>query len=475
MEIAQILPWLAGGGAAGAGAAWLLLRARLREERRASARELQVREERIEGLSRELQEAREREAALHSRLEERGEEVARLRTELGRLEERLRGQEAAAQERMALLERAREELKSAFEALSARALERNNRLFLDLAEKTMEVHRAEAREELEARRRAVEELARPIKESLSRVDARLEELERARQGAYTEIREQIRSLVQDHLPLLHRETQELVKALRRPQVRGRWGEIQLRRVVELAGMVAHCDFQEQKGMDVGGGTLRPDLVVHLPGGRRIVVDAKTPLHSYLDAVEGDAEGEEARLREHAANVKRHVDQLSRKEYWEGVARDLGGAPEFVIMFIPGEAFFSAALQAAPDLLEYAAERGVVLATPVSLISVLKAVAHAWRQEALAENAQRIAQLGRELYRRITTLANHWSGVGKGLKQAVEAYNRATGSLESRVLVEARRFVELKAAPQGKEIPNLEPLEVTPRRLQKLTEEEEDGG
>ena len=462
------------GGAAAWMAARVLLTSRLREEQRIRELEIAAREERLSQLTSELKAAKAAEEELKEQLSQRERDCSRLQAEIGRLEERLKGQEAMAQERLATLEKARRELEEAFEALSGRALERNNRLFLDLARQTLDAYKREAQADLEGRRRAIEELARPIKESLSRVDGKLQELERAREGAYREIKEQIRSLVEDHLPLLHRETQELVNALRRPQVRGRWGEIQLRRVVEMAGMSPYCDFEEQKGIEAGGGAIRPDLIVRLPGGKRIVVDAKTPLHSYLEAMEAQPGQEEKKLLEHAANVKRHVDQLSRKEYWEGVSKALGSSPDFVIMFIPGEAFFSAALRAAPDLLEYAAARGVIIATPVSLISVLKAVAHAWRQEAIAENAQRIAELGRELYKRINTMAGHWTAVGRGLRQAVEAYNRATGTLESRVLVSARRFTELKAAPEGKEICHLDPLEVVPRDLQRLQQEKEDG-
>ncbi len=459
------------GAITGGAAAWLAARmallSKVREERLAREMESKAAHERIGRMEDAIQRLESEAEAKARALDAKREENAALRAEIGKLEERLRAEQEAAAEKLALLERAREELSRSFQALSGQALERNNKVFLDLALQTLEAYKKEAAGDLVQRQKAIEELARPIRESLSRVDQRLSELEKAREGAYRAISEQVRALIEDHLPMLHRETQGLIRALRQPQVRGRWGEIQLRRVVEMAGMVPHCDFIEQHGVNAEKGVVRPDLVVNLPGGRKIVVDAKTPLASYLEAVECAPPEQERKLGEHVANIRKHIEQLASKGYWEHVSRELGRTPEFVIMFLPGESFFTAAVRYDAGLLEYGASKGVILATPLTLISVLKAVAHAWQQEAIAENAQRIAELGRELYNRIYTLSNHWVGVGKGLKQAVEAFNRATGTLESRVLVGARRFVDLEAAPKDKEIKSIEPLEVNPRELTKL--------
>ncbi|HEU4617856.1 MAG TPA: DNA recombination protein RmuC [Gammaproteobacteria bacterium] len=409
------------------------------------------------------------------RLEERGREVEARGAQLVRAGERLRAESAlrasaearllqerkAAGEKLAVLKQAETALADAFKALSAEALKSNNQAFLHLAKATLEKFQDGARSDLDARRKAVDELVRPLKESLERVDGKLGEIEKARVAAYSALDEQLRSLVDTHLPLLRSETANLVKALRQPSVGGRWGEIQLRRVVEMAGMLEHCDFVEQESRATEEGRLRPDLVVRLPGGKQIVVDAKAPLSAYLAAVEATDEGaQRAALADHARRVREHMVALGRKAYWEQFER----SPEFVVMFLPGEVFFSAALQQEPELIELGVAERVIPATPTTLIALLRAVAYGWRQEALAKNAQEMVDLGKQLYERLAVLSGHWNEVGGRLDKAVEAYNKSIGTLESRVLVTARRLRELKAAPDAPEIETLDPIESRPRAL-----------
>lgn len=419
---------------------------------------------RIDDLERQLaDERRELEVVRqdHDRMAER------LRSETERratAEARLAEERKVAAEKLATIKQAETALSDAFKALSADALKSNNQAFLDLAKATLEKHQESAKGDLEARQKAVDELVRPLRESLQQVDGKLGEMEKARIGAYAALNEQLKSLVDTHLPALHGETANLVKALRQPAVRGRWGEIQLKRVVEMAGMLEHCDFTEQESRTTEEGRVRPDLIVRLPGGKQIVVDAKAPTDAYLRAVEVVDETEQrALLTEHAAQVRSHIVALGRKSYWE----QFETTPEFVVLFLPGEVFFSAALQQDPALIELGVNERVIPATPTTLIALLRAVAYGWRQEALAQNAQEVAELGRQLYERIASLAGHWRDVGDRLDKAVEAYNRSVGTLESRVLVSARRFRELRAAPEGMEIEAIEPVERKTRELQAL--------
>ncbi|HTP24671.1 MAG TPA: DNA recombination protein RmuC [Anaeromyxobacteraceae bacterium] len=327
----------------------------------------------------------------------------------------------------------------------------------ELAAAALDEQRLRTEGELHRHRAAVSLVVAPVRESMDRLDSRLSELERARVGAYAELREQVRALSEAQAQL-RREATHLAQALRAPTVRGRWGELQLRRVVEMAGMVDRCDFVEQATIDVEGERLRPDLVVKLPGGKQIAIDAKAPLAAYLEAVEAPTEEiRRARLRDHARCVREHVLALSRKAYWEGLAP----APEFVVLFLPGESFFSAALEEDPALIEAGAAKNVVLATPTTLIALLRTVAHGWQQQAIAENARAVCALGRELHERLGTLGTHFAKLGRELASAVDAYNRAIGALESRVLVSARRFRELGAAKQGVDLEPLEPLQKVP--------------
>jgi DNA recombination protein RmuC len=323
--------------------------------------------------------------------------------------------------------------------------------FLELAEGAVAKSQQAARGDLA-------QVVSPVRESLDRVDSKIRELENARVAAYATLQEQVRSLIETQ-GQLRSETGKLVTALRTPHVRGHWGEIQLRRVVEMAGMLEHCDFTSQTSMNGEEGRLRPDLLVRLPGGRTIVVDAKTPLEAYLRYVEApDDATRKARLADHARQVRAQMAALSRKAYWEQFEQ----APEFAVLFLPGECFFSAALESDPALIETGAAQNLILATPTTLIALLRAVAYGWRQERLAENAAEISALGKELFKRLSDMGAHWNRVGGGLERAVESYNAAMASLESRVMVSARKFAELKTAPLGLEIAELEPVEKSVR-------------
>jgi DNA recombination protein RmuC len=374
---------------------------------------------------------------------------------------RLEAEHRGAAEKLALLDQSSQALQDTFRALSADALKSNNQAFLDLARVTLDKTQETARGDLEKRQQAITELVKPVRESLEKVDLKIQEMEKSRAGAYSALLEQVRTL-QDTQTELRTETAKLVTALRNPTVRGHWGEMQLKRVVEMAGMVDHCDFQTQQTLFGDDGRLRPDLIVRLPADKSIIVDAKAPLEAYLEAMDAtDDETRRARLRDHARQVRAHMTNLARKSYWE----QFDTTPEFVVLFLPGESFFSAALEHDPTLIEAGVEQRIILATPTTLIALLRAVAYGWRQENLARNAAEISRLGRELYKRLSDMGAHWVKLGRSLDKAVESYNAAVGSLETRVMVSARKFVELETTTFGVELEALEPVDKTARAMQ----------
>ncbi|HVP59909.1 MAG TPA: DNA recombination protein RmuC [Myxococcaceae bacterium] len=462
------LSWVAGTGALVAAAAaavlgWVLGRARLAatqaRERATLETSQQVLAERVRARDVDLQEQARTLAAMTARAEALEEVRSRALAELAAERAARAEEQRAMEEKLRLVQATQEELTERFKALSHDALQANTRSFLEYAKTQLEKTQEVAKVELDARSTAIDVLVAPIREALEKVDVKLAEFDQSRERAQGALGAQIRALAESQ-DALRQQTERLVGALRAPNTRGRWGEIQLRRVVELAGMVDRCDFTEQTRVDVEGGSLRPDLVVHLPGEKQVVVDSKVPLQAYLDAHQAADEAmKQSRLAAHAADVRRHVRKLSEKGY----AAQFESAPEFVVMFMPGEAFLFAALEKDPELVEFGATQNVILATPTTLIALLRAVAYGWRQEQVAKNARDIQALGRELHDRLQTVVKHLAMLGQRLGGSVDAYNSAISSLESRALVTARKFRELGAGGES-DIPRLEPVESLVRQL-----------
>lgn len=381
-----------------------------------------------------------------------------------RAQTELEKERAVHAERLRSFQDAQSTLRDTFQSLSAEALRSNNRTFLDLAETRLREARSQAATDIDARKRAIEDLLSPLARTLDAVDREIKESERRRAETGAQLLQRIATL-DSAGQALRQETTRLVDALKRPGVRGRWGELQLKRVVELAGMVDRCDFEEQQTIAVSGSSdrrIRPDLVVHLPGGKHVVVDAKVPLDAYLKALEApDESARQALLLDHARQVRTHLQQLASKTY----AASVSPGPDFVIMFLPGEMFFSAALEQDPALIEYGVTLKVIPASPTTLIALLRAVAYGWQQEAVEENAKKISDLGRNLYEAIRTLGGHFDTLGSRLKSSLDAYNQAVGSLEGNVLVKARKLKELQAASGAEDIKPLAPIDRVPRMLQ----------
>src|SRR3954466_14344635 len=387
--------------------------------------------------------------------------------EIASLSATLEHERAAATEKLQLVEQAQVKLADSFDALAAKALQSNNEAFVALAKSELGQHQIKAREELDKRTTAIDSLIKPINESLTKVDTKIEQLEKERVEAHGALFNHLKNVTTQQEEL-RRETANLVTALRAPHTRGRWGEMQLRRVCEMAGMIKHCDFAEQETVASDDSRLRPDVVVKLPGDKRVVVDAKVPLAAYLDAIEArDEDTRKIHLQSHVRQMRDHVKKLSAKSYWEHE-----DAPEFIVMFVD-EAMYRVAVEESPGIIEEALEQHVLITTPTSLLALLRTVSYSWRQETLAESAREIAELGRELHTRLSTFSGLLAKVGRALTTSVGAFNSAVGSFDSRVLVTARKLSEHGAGSEAKELEEPQQIEITPRVVETPQLEEGD--
>ena len=437
----QFLVFIVVAATAGAAIAWLLLRPKAAT------------------LVTRLMERDRESGVLRSSLEARDASLAAVTQERDRLAGTIAAERIVATEKLALLSEAEQRLRDTFAATSALALQQNNQAFLDLATARFDALQRAAASEFDTKQQSIEAIVQPVHQGIVQLSTSLIAFDRDRACGHAALEAQVRSMVEVQGKLAG-ETQALGRALRTPQSRGQWGELQLRKVVEIAGMERHCDFVEQRTIEGDEGRLRPDLLVRLSGHKSVVVDSKVPLSAYLDAMEAtEGSTRDAFLDQHARQVRDHVTALAAKDY----ARELAEAPDFVVLFLAGEAFFSAALSRDPGLLEFAVSKGVILASPTILIAVLKGVAYGWQQERIAENAEAIRDAGRTLYDRIQTVAGHFEKLRKGLEGAVSAYNSAIGSIEGRVLPAARKLRALDTGA-GDEIATSEPVDGVPRRL-----------
>ena len=396
-------------------------------------------------------------------LQKRIEEEQRLRATA---EKDAESQRANLAEQRRLLDDAQVKLREAFQSLAGEALQSSSNQFIELAKSKFDSLQKEAQGDLDQRKLAIKAMVDPLETALNGLRTEVSRVESARQEAYGSLRSEVQLLATTNREL-REETGSLVNSLKQPQVKGKWGELTLRRVVELAGMSPHCDFLEQQSVDTEEGRLRPDLMIYLPGGTQIVVDVKVPLHGFFKAVsaQSDAEYREA-MAQHAALVREHIKGLSSKEYW----KQFEPTPEFVVLFVPGESFFSAALEQDRTLIEDAIDKRVVLASPTTLIALLRAIAYGWKQQLVAENAERIKDLGKELYDRVVKFAEHLSDIAKGLERASKAYNNAVASFDSRLIPSARKFREMGVGSE--DVPQIEPVETFPRPLLSTPEPEE---
>ena len=393
--------------------------------------------------------------------------VSALRAQSAALQATLDSERQAATERITELEKAREKLAETFGSLSNDALKANSVEFLKLAQENLKQYQQQAQNELSQKEKSFENLVKPIKETLEKTEQQIRQMEHERKQAHGALTQHLNSMLEAH-QALQGETRNLVNALRRPEVRGQWGELTLKRLAELAGMVEHCDFYEQEHTQTEKGALRPDMIVRMPGKREIVVDVKTPLDAYISAVETTDEAQRAQhLQRHTRNVRERVKELASKGYWAQFKQ----SPDFVVLFIPGEQFLSAALDNDPELLEYAMQQKVILATPTSLVALLRAIAYGWRQESLTANAEHIREIGGELYHRLATFAEHMAKIGKSLSNSIQHYNKAVGSLDTRILPSAKKFTEMGIS-SDKPIDHLTQIETTARSVETAIEKEE---